>query len=1023
MGGRGRPHVSLVLPPSSTIPLVDRETERKALSQILLEAQQGKGSTWLIDGPGGIGKTRLAQWVREEAERRGFRTRSGHCLKEVNNAFFPWLQIFRGSASLPANRLLSGTKFPPGVHIFEEERPERIWVRLLETSIVVPDAMVISREKAGVVRQRLPSLPSTVRMLSFSRVEGTDLISPVQLDVLGETLSSWLREHPGGMVGLVGLEYLVTQNTFLPVLRLVQFLREIADETGGRILLSFRPDTLEDRERSLLEAEGEVERVSRPPREFPTESEPPARVFLRYLEIVEEEAKEIPLLILLDDLQWADPLSLQAFRFIARNIRNIPVLLLGTRRTNEEGHSIHSVEYSLQDMLEEVAAEGTVAHLHLGSLDKVATMAVMNSLLPAPLESESAVHGLQDFLQRAGGNPYLILETTRMLAEEGLLKVDNDAIHLVAPAGQDLPVLFPDNVVRAERRRLAITSPDERELLEVGAMQGCEFELSVVAAVLGRPVTSLKRLTQRLEGPLHFLTHESDGQDQARDMVAFSHPLLWEVVKAEMSPERRSHFALALARWWESHRPAEVDTVARLYHEGGDPTGVHWVDKALTKSADRGDDGMVVRYGNWRMELQQIGGVGVDEQARGGLEVMEMLRRLGAFQAAVRWGEQLDRWIPPGELWWEVRLCWVDCIAVQEVSRARALLDEILEKFPRLPKELAERLQFRLYGAKVSVLSREGRVEATLEAEQARLAIARQMRDRNKVISALYGVGYGLVALGKSSQARPLIQEGMALAVEEGSSPQDRAMIRGAYAFLLESDGDLKGAAEEYETCATTFLDTGHVSNAVINLNNLGYLLLELAEWKRSAIVLEKARTLARKVGYEQGIVASDHYRAVGFALQGKWPEALSLMNETLVRYRELGYGEEVGTLLGWMAEGYARCGDLGRAWATLAESEEIVSHGRTEERVTVLRVKGTVAFLDRRDEEARKWLREAVSLAERGVAAWGERLRALNALFELEDRSGNHEAADEVWAELNVVRQRIGLTPVKHENLATDGS
>ena len=272
MGGRGRPHVSLVLPPSSTIPLVDRETERKALSQILLEAQQGKGSTWLIDGPGGIGKTRLAQWVRDEAERRGFLTRSGHCLKEVNNAFFPWLQIFRGSASLPANRLLSGTKFPPGVHIFEEERPERIWVRLLETSIVVPDAMVISREKAGAVRQRLPSLPSTVRMLCFSRVEGTDLISPVQLDVLGETLSSWLREHPGGMVGLVGLEYLVTQNTFLPVLRLVQFLREIADETGGRILLSFRPDTLEDRERSLLEAEGEVERVSRPNTAATTES-------------------------------------------------------------------------------------------------------------------------------------------------------------------------------------------------------------------------------------------------------------------------------------------------------------------------------------------------------------------------------------------------------------------------------------------------------------------------------------------------------------------------------------------------------------------------------------------------------------------------------------------------------------------------------------------------------------------------------------------------------------------------------
>jgi tetratricopeptide (TPR) repeat protein/DNA-binding MarR family transcriptional regulator len=87
----------LTLQDPSSIPIVGRETEKRTLVESLRSAKKGQRTTWLVRGPLGIGKTRLLDWLADEAEREGFRIRRGSGMKGVSTPFGVFQQSFRGS--------------------------------------------------------------------------------------------------------------------------------------------------------------------------------------------------------------------------------------------------------------------------------------------------------------------------------------------------------------------------------------------------------------------------------------------------------------------------------------------------------------------------------------------------------------------------------------------------------------------------------------------------------------------------------------------------------------------------------------------------------------------------------------------------------------------------------------------------------------------------------------------------------------------------------------------------------------
>ena len=121
-----------------------------------------------------------------------------------------------------------------------------------------------------------------------------------------------------------------------------------------------------------------------------------------------------PLVLILDDLQWADPASLDLLRFLARSVVSLPILLLATYRA-EEVTRRHPLYPLLPLLLREAGA--TPIELHRLPIADVATLVTDRYRLP-----EAEATRLVTYLhERAGGNAFFTLELLRALEEEGVL--------------------------------------------------------------------------------------------------------------------------------------------------------------------------------------------------------------------------------------------------------------------------------------------------------------------------------------------------------------------------------------------------------------------------------------------------------------------------------------------------------------------------------------------------------------------------------------------------------------------------
>ncbi|SNT12373.1 regulatory protein, luxR family [Streptosporangium subroseum] len=217
---------------------------------------------------------------------------------------------------------------------------------------------------------------------------------------------------------------------------------------------------------------------------------------------LEERTGSGPLLVTLDDLQWADPATLMALRTLPSRLASRPVAWLLARRTA----SGHDDADRLFDLLEE---EGAVRIL-LQPLDDDAVAEMSADALGVPAGEELAVLAAQ-----AGGNPLLLAELLRGLHEEDHVRVEGG---VARPTGAALP----RRVHTAVRRRLDELDTKTRHLLEATAVLGRSFSPTYAAELLGEtPVALLPALREALAAGVLVATS---------DELEFRHELLWRSV-------------------------------------------------------------------------------------------------------------------------------------------------------------------------------------------------------------------------------------------------------------------------------------------------------------------------------------------------------------------------------------------------------------------------------------------------------------------------------------------------------------
>jgi DNA-binding CsgD family transcriptional regulator len=251
---------------------------------------------------------------------------------------------------------------------------------------------------------------------------------------------------------------------------------------------------------------------------------------------LEARARESPLLIALDDVQWADSATLLAVRVLTLQLASYPVVWLLTRRP-------HPSSVALERTLDQLASRGA-RRVALASLDRDAVTALVDDLLDArPDES------LLAFLDGANGNPFFVTELVRAARRDGGFVVDGDHAALVAPR---IPPAFQDAVAT----QLGSLSDSARELLQFGSLFGRRFRVRDVAELLDRPPA---QLVQPVGEAIAAQVIVEDGTD-----LMFRHDLLCQAVYEDVPGSLREALHLDIARGMLARGASPADAAPHL---------------------------------------------------------------------------------------------------------------------------------------------------------------------------------------------------------------------------------------------------------------------------------------------------------------------------------------------------------------------------------------------------------------------------------------------------------------------------
>jgi DNA-binding CsgD family transcriptional regulator len=224
--------------------------------------------------------------------------------------------------------------------------------------------------------------------------------------------------------------------------------------------------------------------------------------------LLEHAARSRPILICLDDLQWADSGTLAAIRSLPARLACLPIGWVMAYRPADPGSDLGRATAEL--------FRNGAAKTVLGRLDRTAVAAVAADVLGAvPGDS------LLDLAQGARGNPFYLMELLSGLREEGLVSLDAGQAGLVE---RRLPLRTREGL----RRRLARTSPAAREVAAIAGSMGRRFTVTQLAAVLDVPASSLLEPVQELIA--------SELLADAGDNLGFTHDLNREAVRASQAP-------------------------------------------------------------------------------------------------------------------------------------------------------------------------------------------------------------------------------------------------------------------------------------------------------------------------------------------------------------------------------------------------------------------------------------------------------------------------------------------------------
>ncbi len=301
-------------------------------------------------------------------------------------------------------------------------------------------------------------------------------------------------------------------------------------------------------------------------------------LYAAVLGLLTAACEERPVVLVLDDLQWADVASLQLLRHLVKEADPLQLLILGTYRDTEL-----SPTHPLTETLGALRREPGVGRISLKGLDddevvQYLEAAAGHDLSKEGLELAHAVYGETD------GNPFFVSEMLRHLTESGAVYKDDAGRWAATTEGLTLP----NSVKEVVATRVGRLGEQSTRVLSVAAVIGRDFELA-----------HLSRVTNRNEDELLDLLDAAADAAVVREVpevpgrYSFSHALVQHTLYRELGATRRARVHRQVAEALEDlcgdHPEARVGELA---HHWFHATQLVDTNKAISYSRQAGESAL-----------------------------------------------------------------------------------------------------------------------------------------------------------------------------------------------------------------------------------------------------------------------------------------------------------------------------------------------------------------------------------------------------------------------------------------------
>jgi len=321
-------------------------------------------------------------------------------------------------------------------------------------------------------------------------------------------------------------------------------------------------------------------------------------------------SRESPLVILLDDLQWAEPGSLRLLGYLAEPMHDRPMLLLLTFRD-----AVEDDLPLLRTVLEDLARAHALVRVPVKRMEGGPARQLVGAVLGTK-DPPSELVGLVG--QRTGGNPLFVEELLRSMTEERQLIRRGEGWDSSGIGDVGVPSTMRDVILK----RVARAGEPSQTLLSIGSVLGQEFDFSLLQDVSGaEPEALLVQVEALLRARLLREREVSPG----RSLLLFADDQTREVLYHELSLVRRHRCHLRAAQSLEARLGDRAqDSAGELalhYQRGNDPpNALRWTLVAAKSSAKLYAREQAIAYLRTALDILKIA---PDERVRA--EVLEQL--------------------------------------------------------------------------------------------------------------------------------------------------------------------------------------------------------------------------------------------------------------------------------------------------------------------------------------------------------------------------------------------------------------